>query len=77
MAREKEGLKVRFFDKLELLALLFFVFGIFLLDVNINMVASYGQNVNVHVFLGKTVSSMSMFWLGFIHFFKVQGQVHI
>jgi len=55
-----------FFDKIELLSLLFFIMGIFLLDVNLNMLAVYGRDAIVPVFRGDLVSAMSMFWLGFL-----------
>lgn len=60
------GLKNLFFDKIELLALLFFIMGIFLLDVNLNMIAVFGGDVKAPVFNGNLVSSMSMFWFGFL-----------
>ncbi len=55
-----------FFDKLELLSLIFFVAGIFLLDVNLNMISFYGPSVQVPIFRGELASAMSMFWIGFI-----------
>jgi hypothetical protein len=55
-----------FFDKIEMLAILFFIFGVFLLDVQLNMISAYGQDVKVPFFGGKLLSAMSLFWLGML-----------
>jgi len=59
-------LKELFFDKLELLSIIFFLAGIFLFDISLNMVAFYGPEVQVPVFGGRLASAMSTFWIGFI-----------
>jgi len=62
----KKRFRNLFFDKVEMLSIIFFIFGIFLLDVQLNLIAVYGSDVAVPVFAGKTVSAMSLFWLGMI-----------
>ena len=52
--------------KFEIFSVLLFVFSLFLLDVNLNMIASYGLSTNVPVFNGFVVPAGSMFWIGFI-----------
>lgn len=59
-------LKKVFLSKFELFSVLVFIFALFLLDVNLNLIASYGMNTNVPVFQGNVVPATSMFWLGFI-----------
>jgi len=53
-------------DKLELFSLLFFILSIFLIDVNLNMIGSYGLDVLVNFFNGIKFLSSSMVWLGFL-----------
>ncbi len=52
--------------KFELFCVLLFIFALFLLDVNLNLIASYEMNVRVPVINGILVPATSMFWLGFI-----------
>jgi len=63
---EVKKIKNIFANKTELLALIFFIFAMFLLDVNANMIAAYGSKIEVHFFGNILVSSTSMFWLGII-----------
>ena len=58
----KEFLK----DKVELLALLFFLGGLFLMDVNLNNIGAYGLDVTVGLFGTKEVPATNMVWTGFI-----------
>ena len=64
--QEINKLKSIFADKTELLALIFFIFAMFLLDVNANLISAYGPDLKVHVFGNILVPSTSMFWLGII-----------
>ncbi len=50
----------------ETIAILFFIFAIFLLDVNANVIAMSGNQVLVPVFNDIVVKATSMFWLGLI-----------
>jgi hypothetical protein len=52
--------------KFELFCVLLFIFALFLLDVNLNLIASYGLSTNVPVFNGIVVAASAMFWVGFI-----------
>jgi uncharacterized membrane protein (DUF485 family) len=52
--------------KFELLSVLLFIFALFLLDVNLNLIASYDLSMNVPLFNGIVIPASSMFWLGFI-----------
>lgn len=62
----KNKLKRVLVDKLEMGSIIFFLLALFLLDVNVNMLAAYGPDVTVTVFGDKRVESTSMFWLGVI-----------
>lgn len=53
-------------DKIELLALLFFLGGLFLMDVNLNNIGAYGLDITVGVFGAKEVPATNMVWTGFI-----------
>lgn len=55
-----------FIDKVELMAIIFFILALFLLDVNVNMLAVYGPEITVPVMNDIRVTAASMFWLGFI-----------
>lgn len=55
-----------FLNKVDLMSLIFFVLALFLLDVNLNMIASYGIGMRSPVFNGNTISATSLFWFGFI-----------
>lgn len=60
------SLKERFFDKIELFGLLFFLGGLFLYDVNLNNIGSYGLSTTSSVFGGGVVNASSMVWTGFL-----------
>jgi len=62
----KKSFKSVFLNKFEVLSVLIFIFALFLLDVNLNLIASYSLGINVPVFNGLVVPASSMFWLGFI-----------
>jgi len=55
-----------FIKKMEIFFILLFIFALFLFDVNANLLAQYGVDVNVPVISTKVVAATSMFWLGFI-----------
>lgn len=55
-----------FLDKVGILSIVFFVLALFLLDVNLNLVAAYGLGVESPILNGGVVSSASLFWLGFL-----------
>jgi len=65
-AKKVRNIKKIFFDKIEILSVVFFVLGLFLLDVNLNLIAAYGLNMNAPVFNGGVFSSAYLFWLGFV-----------
>ena len=68
--RKKEKKLVKpehvFLKKLEMFSVIVFIFSLFLLDVNANMLMAYGKEVMVTVFGDIFVASTSMFWLGFL-----------
>lgn len=53
-------------DKIEMLAILLFIFALFLLDVNLNLISAYGLKTTVPFSAQNLVPATSMFWLGFI-----------
>ena len=57
--------KLIFAEKLEVFGLVGFIFSLFLLDVNANMIGSFGQEVQVNLLFGKTLASVDLFWVGF------------
>jgi len=68
MPRKKPRRKKRskFPDKLEIFALVMFIFALFLLDVNANLIGAYGPDIQANVIAGKTIDATSAFWGGFI-----------
>lgn len=58
--------KLVFAEKVEMFALVAFIFSLFLLDVNANMIGSYGQEIEVNLLFGKTILATSLFWAGFL-----------
>jgi magnesium-transporting ATPase (P-type) len=62
----KHPLKWKIADKTLILSVLVFVFALFLLDVNANLIGAYGQDTQVNLFNGRTVPATYMFWTGFI-----------
>ena len=64
--KPKKKNKGVFADRIEVFFILLFVFALFLLDVNANLIASYGVETNVPVLMGRIVGATSMFWLGFL-----------
>lgn len=68
MKKKDELKKIRkvFLDKVEVLAVLLFIFALFLLDVNLNQIAAFGLDKTQTVFGSVKVYSSSMFWFGFI-----------
>jgi len=57
---------LKFKDRIVIFSILLFIFSLFLFDVNANLLAQYGVEVNVPVISNKIVAATSMFWLGFI-----------
>lgn len=53
-------------EKTEMFGLIGFIFSLFLLDVNANLIGAYGQEIQVNLLFGRTIASTSMFWLGFL-----------
>ena len=51
-------------DKIEVFALVMWVFSLFLMDVNHNLIGAYGNATLVYLIQDK-VASTSMFWIGF------------
>lgn len=70
MKKKKKSSKKNFsgvlLRKVEILSILFFILALFLLDVNLNLIASYGLSTNVPFFNGIVLPASSMFWLGFV-----------
>ncbi len=62
----KSGLRTTFLDKFQMLAILLFIGGIFLLDVNANHIGAYGLGIEENFINGIKVRATDMFWLGFI-----------
>jgi hypothetical protein len=63
---KRRSLKERFFDKIELFGLLFFLGGLFLFDVNLNNIGAYGIDTTSKVIGGSVISTAAMVWFGFI-----------
>jgi len=61
-----ENLKRFLAYKVETLAIIFYIAGIFLLDVNANIISSSGNQALVAFFGDISLKSASMFWLGLI-----------
>ena len=61
--RKFKKFKLVFSEKLEMFALVSFIFSLFLLDVNANMMGAYGSDVTVNLFFGKSLSAAFLFWL--------------
>lgn len=55
-----------FAEKLEMFGLMGFIFALFLLDVNANLIGAYGNAIPVNLLFGKTVPATFMFWLGIL-----------
>lgn len=62
----KSGLKKTLFDKIQMLAIVFFLLGLFVFDVNANNIGAYGLDTKVGVINGSQVPASNMFWLGFL-----------
>lgn len=59
-------IKLVFFDKVELLSLIFFILALFLADVNLNLIFTDGINTRVPILLNYSTTATSCFWFGFI-----------
>jgi membrane-associated HD superfamily phosphohydrolase len=66
LKKKGEEEKHVFASKIELFSLILFIFAMFLLDVNANMISAYGPKVMVTFFGNIQVASTSMFWIGFL-----------
>jgi heme/copper-type cytochrome/quinol oxidase subunit 4 len=62
----KAKLKLIFAEKLEMFAIVSFVFSLFLLDVNANLIGAYGTEISVNILFGSTVKAVQMFWVGLL-----------
>jgi len=60
------GWRATLFDKIQMLAILFFLLGLFVFDVNANNIGAYGLGTKVGVINNNAVPATSMFWLGFL-----------
>jgi hypothetical protein len=58
--------KLVFAEKVEIFGIVGFVFSLFLLDVNANLIGAYGNAIKVNLLFGRTIASTTMFWLGFL-----------
>lgn len=58
--------KFVFAEKVETFALVSFIFSLFLLDVNANIIGAYGPDIKVNLLFGKTILSTHMFWVGML-----------
>jgi len=64
--RAKNKRKLNLAEKIEVISLILFIFSLFLLDVNANLIGAYGNETNVNLINGKTIRATTMFWLGFL-----------
>lgn len=66
--KQKDSKKIKLLaaEKTEMFGLMGFIFALFLLDVNANMIGSYGQEIKVNLLFGSTIAATHMFWLGFL-----------
>lgn len=62
----KSGWRDTLFDKVQMLAIVFFLLGLFLFDVNANNIGAYGIDTKVGFISGQQLPATSMFWLGFL-----------
>lgn len=58
--------KLVFAEKVETFALVAFIFSLFLLDVNANIIGAYGKDIKVNLLFGHTIPSTNMFWIGML-----------
>jgi len=65
MAKEGRWKKV-VAHKIVVLALIFFILSLFMMDVNHNLIGAYGKDTLVNLFGGEKVQATSMFWLGIV-----------
>lgn len=58
--------KLVFAEKVETFALVAFIFSLFLLDVNANIIGAYGSDIKVNLLFGETIPATYMFWIGML-----------
>ena len=58
--------KLVFAEKVETFALVAFIFSLFLLDVNANIIGAYGKDISVNLLLGKRIFEIKRFWVGIL-----------
>jgi hypothetical protein len=63
---DRKKIKSIFFDKIKMLALIFFILALFMADVCLNLISADGINTRVPIFLNYSTTATSCFWLGFI-----------
>jgi heme/copper-type cytochrome/quinol oxidase subunit 4 len=61
---KRKRLKLIFAEKLEMFAIVSFIFSLFLLDVNANLIGAYGPEISVNILFGSSVKAVQMFWVG-------------
>jgi len=59
-------IKSVFFDKVEMLSLIFFILALFLADVCLNLISADGINTRTPIFGDHSMTAASGFWIGFI-----------
>jgi hypothetical protein len=59
-------IKLVFFDKIEMLSLIFFILALFMADVCLNLIFTDGINTKVPIIFNYVTTATSCFWLGFI-----------